>query len=125
MSEQAIHELLLSLGIGTRFAGYSVATEVILMVLADEKVLQCLKRRAMVHIAERTGRDIESLYQNLRTVSTRAWQTAPERLCKIAGYPLQKAPGVSEFIDILTTYLVRRQRWQETQQQKQNPPAGS
>lgn len=108
--EWEVQDLLNSLGIGQRFIGYSLATEVTLMVLADDAALRSFQHTVLIPLARRTGGTTTAVYQDLRTVACHAWQTNRTQLCRIAGYQLQKAPGVVEFIDILATCILRRHR---------------
>ena len=45
--------------------------------------------------------------RNIRTVVARAWQVNSDLLIRMAGYPLDGAPTASEFIEIVSSYIIR------------------
>ena len=44
--------------------------------------------------------------RNVRTLVQHAWQTNPDYIRMMAGYPLYVAPTVSEFVEIVATYIL-------------------
>lgn len=45
--------------------------------------------------------------RNIRTAVARAWKINRPLLVEMAGYPLTCLPSASEFIEILTSYILR------------------
>lgn len=99
--------LLESLGISRRYLGHDVAADAILHAIDDETTLQCLRWRILAPIAEKRQCSWQQLERNLRTAIRRAQQINPDRLQEMAQYPLNAAPTVTEFIDILSNYILR------------------
>ncbi len=108
METKAYVQLLLeSLGVSKRFRGHSIAAEAICRVLSSGDGLVCLHKQVYIPLATHYACSWQHLERNLRTAIQRAWQINPELLQELAAYPLDTAPTVSEFIDILSTYVLR------------------
>ena len=45
--------------------------------------------------------------RNIRTAVSRAWSVNPDLLCQMAGYPLEYEPTSSQFIEIISSYIIR------------------
>lgn len=107
MNTNEIETLLNMLGIGHRFCGHAIALEAIRIAAFDEDLILCCRQNIFRPMAKRHNCPPCNIERNLRTVIQHAWLTNPQMLQRIAGYPLDKAPGVTEFIDIVVTYLLR------------------
>lgn len=107
MNSRDIHELLLALGIGRQYLGHNITAQAISIVLKDENSLLCVKKGIYIPIAEERHCDWRTVERNIRTVIHRAWSLAGERLSGLALYSLSREPSVSEFLDILSSYLLR------------------
>ena len=108
MNSYRIHELLLSLGIGRQYLGHSIAEQAIIMVIQDENCLLCVKHGIFLPIAARRGCDWRTIERNMRTVIHRAWSLNADRLIELAAYPLRSEPTVTEFLDILSSHVIRQ-----------------
>lgn len=101
-----IHSILRSLGVGRQYLGYQMAARAVELAMADERCLYCVKQHIYIPLAEETACDWRSVERNIRTVTRRAWAVNPDLLIKMAGYPLQQAPTVTEFVEIISSYLL-------------------
>ncbi|MGN0794237.1 MAG: sporulation initiation factor Spo0A C-terminal domain-containing protein [Aristaeellaceae bacterium] len=108
MPTRKIHELLLTLGIGRQYLGHGITVEAISMVIEDENCLLCVKQGIFMPIAERRNCDWRTIERNIRTVIHRAWTHNADRLMAYAVYPLKREPTVTEFLDILSSYIMRQ-----------------
>jgi len=106
-----IQHILRTLGIGRRFIGYNILSDALLTALTVPDALVCYKSNIMQPLAIRYQCPLVNIERNIRTVITHAWQVNPDYLCHLAGYPLQKAPSSSEFIDILSTSILRHHEY--------------
>lgn len=113
MYENETTRVLNALGVGRRFIGYAAAYEAIQLTLDDEDRLLHFYDRILTVIAAQQGRKARNIERNLRTICLHAWQTNPDYLNRLAGYPMSKPPSVIEFIDILSTSIARN---------RHNPP---
>lgn len=119
-----ISEVLRRLGIGRHYLGYSSTLNAIEMVLEDENRLFCLKQAVFVPLSNRQHCDWRTIERNIRTVIHRAWYVNPSFLMEMACYPLQQAPTVTEFIDMVSAYILRarvRERASAMQHPSQYP----
>lgn len=105
MQKKKIHELLLSLGIGRQYSGHSITVQAVQMVIEDEDRLLRLKQSIYQPLAAQRSCDWRTIERNIRTVIHRAWRMNAEGLSSLAIYPLQSAPTVTEFLDILSVYI--------------------
>lgn len=103
-----ITQTLRSLGIGRQYLGYSITVRALQMVLRDENCLFCIKQNIFMPLAEQTGSDWRSIERNIRTVIHRAWYINPALLEEMAGYSLERSPTVTEFIEMVSSYLIRK-----------------
>lgn len=102
-----IQRILQNLGITRCYKGYDYAVYAVWLAMENDMRLTAVTKGIYMEVADFFGCNRASVERNLRTVSARAWQANPAFLCHIAGYPLNGAPAVSEFIEIISSYLLR------------------
>lgn len=108
MTSRKINELLLSLGIGRQYLGHGITAQAISMVIEDENCLLCVKQGIFIPIAAQRKCDWRTIERNMRTVIHRAWTLNADRLTELAFYPLRREPTVTEFLDILSSHIMRQ-----------------
>lgn len=108
MRTRTINELLLTLGIGRQYLGHNITVQAICLVVQDENCLLCVKNGIYCPLAQQRHCDWRTIERNLRTVIHRAWTLNADRLVKLAVYPLRREPTVTEFLDILSSYVIRQ-----------------
>lgn len=108
MESQKIMLDLRRLGIGRQYYGYRFAIKAVRMVLLDEDCLLCIKRGIYLPMSAEERRDWRTIERNIRTIIHRAWCINPEYLSELAGFPLNREPTVTEFVDMLTAHA---QKW--------------
>lgn len=106
----SVPDALRSLGITNRYRGYRCVVTAITLVLKNEECMRSVVRDVYRATASLCGCSWYAVERNIRTVVRRAWLINPQRLSKMAGYPLDGQPTVSEFIDILACYIRRSAR---------------
>ena len=109
MYESQTNQMMTVLGIGHRFSGYTAVFDAIQLVIENEDRLLNFSAQILPLLSARYGRKACNIHRNIRTICSHAWQTNPEYLSDIAGYPLNGPPSVIEFIDILSTSIIRSQ----------------
>ena len=101
-----IYDLLYRLGVTANYTGFfHIALGVQLCMERPERLLlvtKCL----YPDIARRYRTSWKAVERNLRTIVTIAWETNPLSICQIAGYALNTKPTVSQFLSIITNYLL-------------------
>lgn len=108
METRRINELMLSLGIGRQYLGHRIAVQAILLVIEDETRLLCVKQGVYIPVSVARQCDWRTIERNIRTVIHRAWTHNAEQLTRIAVYPLHREPTVTEFLDIVSSYIMRQ-----------------
>ena len=108
--ETEIGELLRQLGIGINYCGHDRMIIAVSIVLDGKPLLTNAIRDIYRATAEKSGCQWSAIERNFRTITHRAWKTNPQRLRELAGYPMKKEPTVTEFIVILTNYILRTQK---------------
>lgn len=102
-----IQNALRPFGITRCYKGFRHAVYAIRLAVEDERRLGSVTREIYMVTAEHFGCRWTAVERNIRTVVLRAWQVDPELLCRMAGYPLDGAPTASEFIEIISSYILR------------------
>lgn len=102
-----IQIILRRLGICTTYKGYKAAVLAINLALEDENRLNSVTKGIYSEVARQLGSTATAVEKNLRTVVMRAWKLNPTDLERMAGYHLEYAPSVSEFLDIIFNYIQR------------------
>lgn len=102
-----IHAILRSFGITPRYKGYKFLAYAIFLAVTENERLESVTREIYMEVAERFGCSWSAVERDIRTVVSKAWKVNPELLCQMAGYPLSISPTASEFIEILSSYLIR------------------
>ena len=103
----SVPDALRSLGITNRYRGYRCVITDITLVLENEERMRSVVSDVYRETAAVCGCSWYAVERNIRTVVHRAWLVNPQRLSKMAGYPLDGPPTASEFIDILASYIRR------------------
>ncbi len=102
-------DVLEMLGINRAYYGYWLIKDIVDTSVEDEEVLQDMKSFYEA-LAMKYNRSPTAIERNIRTAINRAWKLDKNKVRKMARYELKSAPCNSEFIDILTSYLLRQQQ---------------
>ena len=102
-SENALHLL----GVTRCYKGFKHTAYAISLVVEDESCLESVTKRIYEATAAHFGCSWTSVERNIRTATARAWQVNSKLLAEMAGYPLINMPTSSEFIEIISSYLLR------------------
>lgn len=102
-----LQNTLRELGIPRTYCGYKLTIAAVELGLQDEDRLLSVTKEIYWAVADQCGCDRSHVERNIRTIIMRAWSVNRPLLLDIAGYPLEAPPSVSEFIDMLVSYLQR------------------
>ena len=103
----AVQDILRSLGITRCYKGFKHTEYAICLAIQDESRLEAITKEIYMETAAHFECNRRAVERNLRTAVARAWRTNRSFLCEMAGYPLDKDPTVSEFIEIIASYIIR------------------
>lgn len=103
--------LLREFGVGANYKGYQRTIMAIELAIEHEEFLCSVTKDIYLRIAKENDCTWSAVERNIRTLISRIWINPQNRikLNRIAGYELQKSPTVTEFIDILSNYLRKKQ----------------
>ena len=102
-----IQEILRSFGITPRYKGYKHITYAIYLAVTENDRLEAVTKEIYMETAAHFGCSWTAVERNIRTSVARAWKINPRLLSQMAGYPLAVSPTASEFIEIVSSYLIR------------------
>lgn len=102
-----IQDTLHSLGITRNYRGFRRTELAIRLILENPERLENVTRDVYHIVADTCGCNHAAVERNLRTVIDRAWRISPQLLRKMAGFPLDQQPTVSEFLEITSNYIRR------------------
>jgi len=101
-----IDMLLRPLGITPRLKGYNQACYALSLIVEDPARLTALTKGVFTPTAEYFGCDMKCIERNIRFAVEKAWATNPDHLKKLAGFPLEKKPAVSVFLEIIAANVL-------------------
>jgi len=104
-----IQNVLRSLGITRCYKGFKHTVYAIQLAVAENERLEAVTKEIYMETAIHFGCKWTAVERNIRTAVSRAWQVNPGLLCRMAGYPLPAPPTASEFIEIISSYIIRSQ----------------
>ena len=107
-----IQEILRPFGITRCYKGYHHVCYSIQLAVADDLRLLAVIKEIYMETAVHFDCSWTAVERNIRTVVAHAWKTNPALLIQMAGYPLDGAPTASEFIEIVSNYIVRMSQLQ-------------
>ncbi len=102
-----IYRILAQLGIGSKYRGYQLSALAVYLSVTNPEGPPPLKN-LYADISRSCKCSRTSIERNIRTVIHVAWEHNRTLLTKIASYPLTRPPTVTQFIEMLTIYLLRQ-----------------
>lgn len=100
--------LLRPLGITRYRKGYPVLIRCPDLVQTQPDRLQALQKEIYMPVADAMGLRWKSVESVIRRAAALAWKVNPERVQKLAGYPLAKRPTAGAFLEMLCNALTQR-----------------
>ena len=109
-----VQNVLRAFGITRCYKGFKHTAYAVSLAVQDESRLEAITKEVYMETAEHFGCKWTAVERNIRTVVSRAWSVNPDLLCQMAGYPLYLEPSASQFIEIVSCYLIRSHKPQPT-----------
>ncbi len=103
----AIQDILRLLGVTRCYKGFKHTVYAIQLAVTDDTRLETITKGIYMETAAHFGCKWTAVERNIRTAVLRAWQINPELICEMAGYPLDTAPTASQFIEIVSSHVLR------------------
>ncbi len=108
METRTIMGDLRALGVGRQYLGYKITIKAVRMVVMDENRLLCIKQGVFLPLSEQEHCDWRTIERNIRTIIHRAWCVNRDYLGELAGYPMHQEPTVTEFVEMLSSHVLRK-----------------
>lgn len=102
-----IQNILRPFAITRCYKGFYHVCYSIQLAVTDDFCLGAVTKDIYMVTASHFDCNWKAVERNIRTVVARAWQVNPELLSQMAGYPLYEKPTASEFIEIISSYILR------------------
>lgn len=102
-----IQNTLRPFGITKCYKGFHRVCFSIHLAITDDSRLEAVTKEIYMETASHFDCAWTAVERNIRTVVARAWQVNPNLLIHMAGYPLDGTPTASEFIEIISSYILR------------------
>lgn len=102
----AIQKIMIQLGATPNYVGFRYCVTAICLVLEDSQRLLFVTKQIYMEIAEQYHTTDMAVERNIRTVVEVMWRSNPEYLRKLAGYKMTYKPTVSQFIGIISSWLM-------------------
>ena len=107
MLNDTIKQILRPFGLSRRYLGFSLLIVAVNITIHDEGNRFPLTRNLYARVAEECDCTIHCVERNIRTVIKRAWAINPNYMQELAGYPMAAPPSSTEFIEIISSYILR------------------
>ncbi len=102
-----IHELLGRLGITANYTGFFYVSYAVLLAVEDIERLSLVTKRLYPEVASHYNTTALCVERNIRTVIHTAWAQNPQFMSQFTNGQETGKPTVSQFIAILTTYIMK------------------
>ena len=103
----AVKDILRSLGITRCYKGFKHTEYAIYLAIQDESRLEAVTKEIYMETADHFECNWTAVERNIRTAVSRAWSVNPDLLCQIASYPLKAEHSASQFIEMVSSYIIR------------------
>ena len=103
----AVQDILRSFVITRCYKGFKHTEYAICLAIQDESRLEAITKEIYMETAAHFECNWTAVERNIRTAVSRAWSVNPDLLCQMAGYPLESEPTSSQFIEIISSYIIR------------------
>lgn len=108
-----IQETLRALGITRCYKGFKQIEFSVALAVSEEDRLEAVTKEIYMVTASHFNCKWTSVERNIRTAVARVWRIDRALLREMAGYPLPCSPTASEFIEIITSYILRSDQPQQ------------
>lgn len=89
------------LGITRNTVAYSILYQAMELIDEDRSRLQAVEKQIYIPIADKRFGYSKAIQSAIRAAAKKAWTICPDRLQKLAGYPLNKCPSAVPFLEII------------------------
>ena len=103
-----IAQTLCRLGITANYAGFQYTIDAVTMATEDIGKLQLVTKQIYPDIAAKYNTGADQVRRNIEKICSLAWERNPKLLSELAMCELNRKPGTSEFLAILTLWQLNQ-----------------
>ena len=99
--------VLRPLGITRNMRAYHTLSEALRLICEQEDRLEAVQKEVYEPVAEHQNIKWVAVQSAVRRAAKLAWETNPERVRELAGYPLIGCPSAVQFLEMVYNVVVR------------------
>lgn len=107
--DKKVEQMLCSIGLTQNYKGYRQLAQALQIAGEEPGSLEIVTKRLYPAVARECGTNWKSVERNIRTMIEIVWQSAPEKLERLSGYPLEEKPKPAQFLALLVYCLSHMQ----------------
>ena len=104
----SIYELLFRLGVTANYTGFFYTAYAVELCVEQPDRLLLVTKWLYPEVAKQYHTNWKAVERNIRTIVGVVWKLNQELLVELARRPLEKRPCTSQFLAILSSYLINR-----------------
>lgn len=102
-----INDVLRYVGITRNMNAYIILSQALTLIAEDEDRLRAVEKEIYTPIADKKLYEPKAVQSTIRRASKVAWDLCPERVQKLAGYPLNGRPSAVTMLELLYNGVAR------------------
>ena len=102
-----INDVLRYVGITRNMNAYMILSQALTLIAEDEDRLRAVEKEIYTPIADKNLRGPRAVQSAVRRASKVAWDFFPDRVQKLAGYPLNGRPSAVAMLELLYNGVAR------------------
>lgn len=102
-----IDSILRPLGITRNMKAYRVLSDALKLIAEKEERLEAAQKEIYEPLADASNCTWPAIQSIIRRAAKAAWNTAPDQIRTLAGYPLDGCPSAVQFLEMLYNAMVR------------------
>lgn len=105
-----INELLYHLGVTANYTGFFHTAHAIKLCVERQDRLVQVTKLVYPEVAQEFGTNWKAVERNIRTIVGVVWKNNQALLAEMAQRPLEKRPCTSQFLAILSSYILNQKK---------------
>ena len=102
-----INDVLRYVGITRNMNAYIILSQALTLIAEDEDRLRAVEKEIYTPIADKKLYEPKAVQSTIRRASKVAWDLCPDRVQKLAGYPLNGRPSAVTMLELLYNGVAR------------------
>lgn len=102
-----VDAVLRPLGITRNMKAYRLLSDALCLIYKQEDRLEAVQKEIYEPLADQHHCNWTAIQSTIRRAAQTAWNTNPQRIQQMAGYPLSGTPSAVQFLEMLYNALMR------------------